>query len=146
MTQGATLANIAVTGQNILWYSTPFGGTPLPLNTPLVSGVTYYASQTINGCESPFRLPVLTQIELGNDDFNSIKIVYSPNPVTDILTINASIELKAAKICNLLGQTIKQQRFNSNEIQLNMSELPSGTYLIIVEADDRKETFKILKK
>ena len=146
MTQGATLANLVVTGQNILWYSIPFGGTPLPANTPLVSGVTYYASQTINGCESPFRLPVIVQITLGNDEFNSIKIVYSPNPVTDILTINASIELKSAKICNLLGQTILQQRFNSNEIQLNMSNMPSGTYFVIVEADNKKETFKILKK
>ena len=146
MTQGSTLANLVVTGQNILWYSIPFGGTPLPANTPLVSGVTYYASQTINGCESPFRLPVIVQITLGNDEFNSIKIVYSPNPVTDILTINASIELKSAKICNLLGQTILQQRFNSNEIQLNMSDMPSGTYFVIVEADNKKETFKILKK
>jgi hypothetical protein len=54
--------------------------------------------------------------------------------------------LKNAKICNLLGQTIFQQRFNSNEIQLNMSDFPTGTYFVIVESDDRKETFKILKK
>ena len=146
MTQGSTLANLVVTGQNIQWYSTPFGGTPLPANTPLVSGVTYYASQTINGCESQFRLPVIVQVTLSNNEFDTIKIVYNPNPVIDILYIKASIELKNAKICNLLGQTIFQQRFNSNEIQLNMSDFPTGTYFVIVESDDRKETFKILKK
>ena len=27
--------------------------TPLPLTTPLVNGMTYYASQSINGHESP---------------------------------------------------------------------------------------------
>ena len=146
MTQGSTLANLVSTGQNIVWYATPFGGSPLPANTPLVNGVTYYASQTINGCESEFRLPVIVQISLSNDDFNSISIVYSPNPVTDILSVRASIDLKTAKICNMLGQTVLQQNFDSNEIHIDMSNLPTGTYLVIVESDNRKETFKIVKK
>jgi hypothetical protein len=146
VTQGSTIVNLIVTGQNILWYSTPFGGTPLPENTVLVNGVTYYASQTINGCESEFRLPVIVQITLSNDDFNSTSIVYSPNPVTDILSVRASIELKTAKICNMLGQTVMQQNFDSNEIQLDMSNLPTGSYLVIVESDNRKETFKIIKR
>jgi hypothetical protein len=146
MTQGSTLANLVVTGQNIVWYSTPFGGTPLPTNTLLVNGVTYYASQTINGCESQYRLPVIVQITLSNEEFDTINIVYNPNPVIDILNIKSSTELKNAKICNLLGQTIFQQKYNSNEIQLNMSDVSSGTYFVIVESDDRKETFKVLKK
>ena len=146
MIQGSTITNLVVTGQNIVWYSTPFEGTPLTLNTPLVNGTTYYASQTINGCESQDRLPVTVQITLNNDEFDTINIVYYPNPVIDILYIKASTELKNAKICNLLGQTIFQQRFNSNEIQLNMSDFTTGTYFVIVESDDRKETFKILKK
>jgi hypothetical protein len=27
-----------------------------------------------------------------------------------------------------------------------MSDVPSGTYFVIVESDNRKETFKVLKK
>jgi hypothetical protein len=145
-TQGSILAGLVVIGQNIQWYSTPFGNTPLSNSTPLENGITYYASQTINGCESTNRLPVTVQITLNNDEFDIIKIVYSPNPVIDILNIKASTILNNAKICNVLGQTIFQQRFNSNEIELNMSNVPTGTYFIIVELDDRKETFKILKK
>ena len=144
--QGSTLANLLVTGQDIQWYANSFEGTPLTLNTPLVNGTTYYASQTINGCESQDRLPVTVQFTLNNNEFDSINIVYNPNPVIDILYIKASTELKNAKICNVLGQTIFQQRFNSNEIQLNMSDFSIGTYFVIVESDDRKETFKILKK
>jgi hypothetical protein len=146
VTLGSNLTNLLVMGQDIQWYANPFGGTPLPLNTPLVNGTTYYASQTINGCESQDRLPVIVQVTLSNNEFDEIKIVYNPNPVIDILTIKASTELKNAKICNLLGQTIFQQRFNSNEIELNMSDLPTGTYFVIVESDDRKETFKVIKK
>ncbi len=146
MTQGSTLANLVATGQNIVWYSNPFGGTPLPANTLLARGTTYYASQTINGCESQDRLPVIVQVSLSNEEFNSIKIIYNPNPVTDILNIKASTELKNAKIFDLLGQTILQQTFNSKEIQLNMSDFPAGAYFVIVESDDKKEIFKVIKK
>ncbi len=145
MTQGSTLANLLVTGQDIQWYTNPFGGTLLPVNTPLINGTTYYASQTINGCESQDRFPVIVQVNLSNEAFDTIGIVYSPNPVIDILNIKASTILKHAKICNVLGQTVFQQRFNSNDIQLNMSDVPTGTYFVIVEADNRKETFKVLK-
>ena len=145
-TQGSILESLVAIGQNIQWYSTPFGNTPLSNSTPLENGITYYASQTIDGCESTNRLPVTVQITLNNDDFDTIKIVYYPNPVIDILTIQASIELKNAKIYNVLGQPIFQKRFNSNEIQLNISNVPTGTYFVIVESDERKETFKILKK
>ena len=145
VSQGSTLANLLVTGQDVQWYADPFGGAPLPLNTPLVNLTTYYASQTINGCESQERFPVIVQLTLSNNEFGSIGIVYSPNPVIDILNIKASTILKHAKICNVLGQSIFQQRFNSNDIQLNMSDVPTGTYFVIVESDNRKETFKVLK-
>ena len=53
-----TLANLSVTGSNIIWYDSPTGGSVLSINTPTVFGSTYYASQTINTCESSARLAV----------------------------------------------------------------------------------------
>lgn len=44
------ISNIQITGQNIKWYDA--AGNVLPVTTPLANGQTYYASQTINGCES----------------------------------------------------------------------------------------------
>ena len=143
---GATLADLVVVGQNIQWYATPFFGTPLPLNTPIVNGTTYYASQTIDGCESPYRLPVIAQTSLGSDSFGGISLQYSPNPVEGLLYIKANEVLKKVSIYNLLGQIIYQQRFNANEIEANLNNFATGTYMVIVESDDRKETFKIIKK
>jgi gliding motility-associated-like protein len=60
--QNATLNDIVITGQNITWYNALTDGTVLPTNTLLLDGVTYYASQTINGCESA-RVPVLVNIQ-----------------------------------------------------------------------------------
>lgn len=57
-TQNATLNNISVSGSNIIWYNSATSTTPLPLSTVLANGVTYYATQTINNCESVNRLSV----------------------------------------------------------------------------------------
>lgn len=44
------ISNISISGQNIIWYDN--SGNVLNTATPLIDGTTYYASQTINGCES----------------------------------------------------------------------------------------------
>ncbi|MDH6254045.1 gliding motility-associated-like protein [Chryseobacterium sp. H1D6B] len=44
------ISEIQMTGQNIKWYDA--AGNVLAATTPLVNGQTYYASQTINNCES----------------------------------------------------------------------------------------------
>ena len=48
---GATVADLTNTGTALQWYETATGGTALASTTALVTG-TYYASQTVNGCES----------------------------------------------------------------------------------------------
>jgi gliding motility-associated-like protein len=60
--QNATLNTIPITGQNIKWYDAPTNGNLLPNTTALINGTTYYASQTINGCESN-RVAVIVQIQ-----------------------------------------------------------------------------------
>jgi gliding motility-associated-like protein len=60
--QNATLSSITITGQNIKWYDTLTNGNLLSNTTSLQNGKTYYASQTINGCESE-RIAVLINIQ-----------------------------------------------------------------------------------
>lgn len=60
--QNATINSIAITGQNIKWYDASTNGNLLVNTTSLQNGTTYYASQTINGCEGE-RTPVLINIQ-----------------------------------------------------------------------------------
>jgi gliding motility-associated-like protein len=60
--QNTTINEIAITGQNIKWYDALTNGNLLVNATPLQNGTTYYASQTINGCESD-RIPILINIQ-----------------------------------------------------------------------------------
>jgi gliding motility-associated-like protein len=60
--QNPTLNSISISGQNIKWYDAQTLGNLLPSSTILVNGSTYYASQTINSCES-LRVPITINIQ-----------------------------------------------------------------------------------
>jgi hypothetical protein len=57
----ATVADLDVEGDNIKWYTAMTGGTLLTGTTVLTDGSSYYASQTVNGCES-LRVAVTADI------------------------------------------------------------------------------------
>lgn len=59
----ATVADLEATGEGILWYTASTGGTALEETTALTAGTSiYYASQTVNGCESTLRSAVAVQL------------------------------------------------------------------------------------
>ncbi|MCZ2460244.1 MAG: T9SS type A sorting domain-containing protein, partial [Chitinophagales bacterium] len=72
-----TVSDLVATGQNIQWYSSASGGTALPGNTALVNGQHYYASQTVNGCESILRLDV--QVILNTIQAPIVGTITQPN-------------------------------------------------------------------
>ncbi len=59
---GATVANLQATGTGLKWYAASTGGTALAATTVLADATTYYASQTVNGCESVARTAVAVTV------------------------------------------------------------------------------------
>ena len=57
-----TIANLIATGTSIKWYAAVSGGSALLSSVSLVTGTTYYATQTVNGCESTSRFAVTATI------------------------------------------------------------------------------------
>ena len=140
-----SLNSIIITGTNIQWYSSLTSSTPLANTTSLVNGTTYYASQTVNGCEGS-RLAVTVQVQLGIADFNTIKISYSPNPVTNFLDVKSNEILKNISIVNALGQIVITKKCNSTDLNIDLSTLSAGSYFVKVQSEDKKNVFKIIKK
>ena len=54
----ADISSLTIIGDNIRWYNSSSGGTPLSITEMLTTNTTYYATQTINGCESVNRFPI----------------------------------------------------------------------------------------
>jgi len=88
-TKNPTIANIQITGQNIKWYDTA-GNILLP-TTPLVNGQTYYASQTINGCESnKIAIQVIVNETPKPTGNSSQEFCASANPTLANLTVTGT--------------------------------------------------------
>lgn len=65
ISQNAKLSDLKVIGSDIKWYSDNVSHISLPMTTALQDGFTYYATQTINMCESVLRLPIAVKIISG---------------------------------------------------------------------------------
>ncbi|MBF0694673.1 MAG: T9SS type B sorting domain-containing protein [Flavobacterium sp.] len=84
-----TVGNLEALGEAIQWYDSPTSSTPLSPATPLTSGLKYYASQTISGCESSVRLEVTaTLIESLNASPVSDIICDSDNSGTELVALS----------------------------------------------------------
>ncbi|WP_417352493.1 choice-of-anchor L domain-containing protein [Flavobacterium alkalisoli] len=143
---GETLSDLEVTGENIQWYETETSDTPLPMNTPLEDGVTYYASQTIDGTESIERLAITAHQILGIEDQTFKNLTYYPNPVSNILTLSNINEISNIEAYNVLGQKVIDKDFNTTEVQLDMSPLETGIYLIKVTSQEQQKIIRIQKQ
>ena len=144
-----TVGQLVTSGSSVNWYDAPSGGTVIPNATLLVTGTTYYATQTISGCESNTRLAVtaFTGNCLANESFTKIEgLKLYPNPVIDVLNVTCTQEISRIEISNILGQTIDNLTISSNVSQIDMSRLSTGTYLIKVSVNDKSEIFKVIKK
>lgn len=60
---GTPLKDLSINGSNIKWYTAADGGNPWSETALVTDGTTYYASQTVNGCESTDRLAITTKLE-----------------------------------------------------------------------------------
>jgi gliding motility-associated-like protein len=88
-----TIAELNATGITIQWYASTTGGSALPLNTPLVNGSTYYASQTVNACESINRFPVLVTINSPNSPIvNSNQVYCNAATIGNLLVSGTNIQ------------------------------------------------------
>jgi PKD repeat protein len=145
---GETVGLISVTGSNIIWYDAPSSGNVIPPGTALVSGTTYYASQTVTGCESPTRLAVTMTLGgcLGNEEFVVNVIKLYPNPVVDFVTISSTEMMTNLEVVNILGQIVFSKSVNENETTIDMSRYSSGSYIIRVLVNDKVKIFKVIKK
>lgn len=141
--QGDTLENLVVTGTNLQWYSSLSGGTPLPLNTILVTGTTYYVSQTVNGCESN-RIAITVTQALNEVSFEDDNFILFPNPAYSQLHFKSHQTIQKFRVFNTLGQLVQSDYTNSNEGIIDVSRLPLGTYFIKV--NNEVTAYKIIKR
>lgn len=122
---GSTIADLVVTGTGIKWYSAATGGTLLSTSTTLVDGSTYYASQTINGCEGA-RLAVTVTLDGEGSPCPQTLTLVNPtdNVATGTTTFRAANSITAS---NIISGSANVTMKAGKKIELKPSTNGNGT-------------------
>ncbi|WP_298364337.1 T9SS type B sorting domain-containing protein [uncultured Lutibacter sp.] len=71
--ENAIISNLTITGNSIKWYDSSTSTFALNNNEPLKNNTSYFASQTVNGCESVNRLEIKVILYETPEPSNSIE-------------------------------------------------------------------------
>lgn len=116
--------------------------------TPTTTGV-YYLGFNAYSIANQYYLyvdDISVSTSLATGQFDVSKFNYYPNPVKDILNISYIKDISAVSVYNLLGQEVLVKSINNKNALINMSALPSGTYMVKVTADNLVKTVKVIKQ
>lgn len=102
--QNPTISNLTVTGQNIIWYDST--GTILTASTPLSDGKTYYATQSVNGCESTTKLSVKVAVANGGIPANDYATAFCNDTTATTKTVDLN-NYRTSLIANTAGLTFE---------------------------------------
>ena len=81
---------------------------------------------------------------LGLDDLDLIQKVVYPNPASETIRVNSSLEFEKIEVFNYLGQKLYEDNSGSNEVDI--SEFPKGVYVLKIYAGNRLSSVKFLKE
>jgi hypothetical protein len=77
---------------------------------------------------------VYNSVLLSNPTFNENTVSLYPNPVQNILNIqNTANNLSKIQIYDLNGRLLQNHALQINEVTLDMSQLTSGVYVVVLE-------------
>ncbi|MDD3004150.1 T9SS type A sorting domain-containing protein [Flavobacterium sp.] len=95
------------------------------------------------GCNSSTEVQNLCV--LGMPDHSVAAVQLFPNPVKEILTLSHSKTISSVHIVNLLGQNVFTKNYQDNLINIDLSSLSSGTYIVKTVINNQVLTSKFIK-
>lgn len=135
---------------NVIWFASyndaVNNSNPLPSYTPLQDSKVYYGVLIGPGGCASLPIAVTVKITLGLNDLDLASLKYYPNPVDSELTVSYKEAIKLIEVYDILGKQIKTQKFDANDVRLDVSTLSAGTYMVKVHTNEGSQFIKIIKK
>lgn len=124
-------------------YATAHALWPLSVNGSWPDGVyTLQVNFGGNVYESIFGV----NTNLSNESNNFTEISLYPNPVSDILNIEATNQMDEIVIYDIKGSIVLVTNLEKVNAKLNLEMLKSGVYFVHIESQGKMSIYKIIKK
>ncbi len=149
--QNDTLTALIANGSTIKWYASQSDAAShinsLPISTTIINNTKYYATQTVNNCESTESLEVLAyNPTLASNEVTNQSTKIYPNPVKELLNINSTQNISQIKIFSMDGRLLMEKK-NMTSKSIDVSTLPIANYIIKVYTDGGEEVqYRFIKK
>ncbi len=144
LTEGSTLGDIEIVGENILWYSDQAKTTLLDAQTVLINGQVYFATQTLDGCESETFLPVMIHLYLGVEQLDKEKVHFYPNPFNTMIHVQTAEPFERLIIIDALGNKMKELEGKVTEFDLR--DLATGVYFFNFQFSNGEQILRGIKR
>lgn len=130
------------------------GGDSSNMLIDKVQGVYYYGSHwyiynedlSAMDVNSLYNIVVMTSEVAATDSTEFTNFTAYPNPVKDVLNINAEDEITKIEVYNLLGQQVKSSSPKARNFTMDLSDLNAGMYTIKFTSNDKYFSKKIIKQ
>lgn len=148
----------------LTWTTTQLTGTSKTLNG--LASSTTYQWRVLTGCQrtptiiksaytTGSEFTTLTTASFASSDEGAIKTAATfnatihPNPASNVATVTVTNAPKSLQVIlsDLTGKVLwKAERINDNKINIPVSSLANGTYMVIVKNSEYNKTLKLVKQ
>ncbi len=131
------------------------GGVPATSTAKTPPAITYSAHGDYNvtlqitsdwGVSTLLKTAYIYVGGVGIGENSAASVSVYPNPVSDVLNINSTMNIESLKMINLVGQTVLTHNGDAQNITLNTSGLRSGVYTLQMKMADGFINKKIVVK
>ncbi|NND63147.1 MAG: T9SS type A sorting domain-containing protein [Flavobacteriaceae bacterium] len=84
----------------------------------------------------------LDSVILGVNDAITNTLTIYPNPTTNFLNITSGSKIESVEVFNALGKKVMDESIDSDAFQIDVSNLPSGFYLISMTSEGNETAVK----
>lgn len=139
-------AQLFIDGEEIL---TEFG--PLGYNGDFgtLAGIDFYSYTADGGIINSFYIDdvVFAQGTLGVNDAQSVSTIsVYPTVANDVINVSAKSNISEVTVFNTAGQQVAKVAGNGTSVQVNVSALPAGVYVVKTVAGKEIKTTKVVVK
>lgn len=110
-----------------------------------LGGVNFYAISTDNEYYIDDVWHHTEPQTLGTADFASKGFTATPNPVVNVLNLQANETISSVAIFNVLGQQVYAANVDALSSSVDMSQMASGAYFVKVNINGTEGTVKVIK-